>query len=149
MTEEKENKDLLDNVVVPIVNVNDARKTIRSLRKYNPNNITALYIAEISENYINKKPRDTDKEIAEAVKTKFENAFPDVKFIATTSSSVPDEIISVADDVGATAIVYRPREGNRLTQFLTGDVSLKLVTNSIYPVIALPEAEKEVNYSED
>lgn len=50
-------------------------------------------------------------------------------------------IFDAAEDVNASAIAFRSRGGNRLVQFLSGELSLKLVTRADRPVIALPRAD--------
>lgn len=65
--------------------------------------------------------------------------FPDAGDHTAYDRDVVSAILDAADEVGATAIAYRSRDGNRLMRFLSGDLSAKLVTNATVPVIALPE----------
>ena len=69
--------------------------------------------------------------------------FPDADDHTAYAPDVVDAIFTAAEEVGATAIAYRSRGGNRLLQFLSGDHSLKLVTHADRPVIALPRAKEE------
>lgn len=64
--------------------------------------------------------------------------FPDAGDHTAYDRDVVSAILDAADEVGATAIAYRSRDGNRLMRFLSGDLSAKLVTNATVPVIALP-----------
>jgi len=69
--------------------------------------------------------------------------FPDADDHTAYGRNVAEEIFDAADAVGASAIAYRSRDGGRLMQFLSGDLSLKLVTNADIPVIALPREDTD------
>jgi len=68
--------------------------------------------------------------------------FPDAETATTYKRDVVEAIFETAKEVDASAIAYRSRGGNRLVHFLSGDLSLKLVTKSTRPVIALPHLEE-------
>lgn len=69
--------------------------------------------------------------------------FPDTNEHTAYSRDVVAAIFEAAAEVEASAIAYRSRGGNRLMQFLSGDLSLKLVTQCDRPVIALPRTNTE------
>jgi nucleotide-binding universal stress UspA family protein len=69
--------------------------------------------------------------------------FPDAGEHTAYARDVVAAIHEAADEVGVSAIAYRSREGSRIMQFLSGDLSLKLVTDTDRPVIALPRAESD------
>jgi nucleotide-binding universal stress UspA family protein len=68
--------------------------------------------------------------------------FPNAEDHTAYGRDIAEKIFEAADEVGVTAIAYRSRGGNRLMQFLSGDISLKLVTNANRPVIALPREDR-------
>ena len=71
------------------------------------------------------------------------SVFPDADSHTAYGRDVAAEIFAAANEVGASSIAYRSRGGNRLMQFLSGDVSLRLVTKATCPVIALPREDGE------
>lgn len=131
--------NLVSNVLVPVANETDARKTAKALRYYNPRGVTALYVVEKGEGVPDKTPVEQSEEIAEDAVAAFRKVFPDAKELIVYRRDIVEAIFDAADEVNASAIAYRAREGNRLMQLLSGDLSLKLVTQARRPVIALPQ----------
>jgi len=56
--------------------------------------------------------------------------------------NVVQTIFDAADETDASAIAFQSRGGNRLVQFLSGDHTLKLATQALIPVIALPQTDE-------
>jgi nucleotide-binding universal stress UspA family protein len=57
-------------------------------------------------------------------------------------TDVPETIFEAAREADVTAIVFTPREGNRLWDLFTGGVRHDLVTESDRPVVVLPSREE-------
>ena len=66
---------------------------------------------------------------------------PDADTRIADSTDVPESVFELAEEVGATAIVYRPLEDSRLMRVLPADISLQLVARAGRPVVALPRDE--------
>ena len=133
--------DMLAHVLLPVATETDARKTARALAPYTPERVTLLHVIEKGGGSPDKTPVEQSEEIAENAAEAVRAEFPDAELETAYSRNVVDAIFDVASAVDASAIAYRSRGGNRLVQFLSGDLSVKLVTNADRPVIALPRAD--------
>jgi len=133
--------ELLAHVLVPVATERDARVTARQLAPYNPDHVTALHVVEKGDGSVDKTPVEQSEEIADAAFAAVREQFPEADDHTAYARNVVDAIFEAADEVDASAITYRSRGGNRLVQFLSGDRSLKLVTNADRPVIALPNVD--------
>lgn len=134
-----ENQELLAHVLLPVANEEDARATAMKLEPYRPDHVTALHVVEKGGGVPDKTPVEQSEELAEESYVAVRRVFPDADDHTAYARDVIGAIFEAADEVDATAIAYRSRGGNRLMQFLSGDLSLKLVTNADRPVIALPQ----------
>ncbi len=138
MDDAHEQRDLLDNVLVPVANETDARRTARALAPYDPAHVTTLHVVEKGEGVPDKTPVSQSKEMAAESFAAVNEVFPDADDHTAYGRNVVNSILDAADEIDASAIAYRAREGGRLVMFLSGDLSLKLVTQADRPVIALP-----------
>lgn len=136
-----ERRHILRHVLLPVASEDDALATARALEPYDPDHVTALHVVEKGDGVPDKTPVEQSEEIAEDAYAAVRRVFPDAAEHTAYARDVADAIFEAADEVDASAIAYRSRGGNRLMQFLSGDVSLDLVTNADRPVIALPREE--------
>ncbi|EMA26150.1 universal stress protein [Haloarcula marismortui] len=135
--------DILEHVLLPVANEDDALATATALKPYEPEQVTALHVVEKGEGVPDKTPVEQSEELATESYAAVRTVFPDAGDHTAYSRDVVEAIFDAADEVNASAIVYRSRGGGRLMQFLSGDLSLKLVTNAAVPVIALPRTDSE------
>lgn len=135
------NADLLDHVLLPVANEEDAHRSARALERYSPKRVTVTHVVEKGGGVPDKTAVEQSKEVAAASYDAVRETFPEAETHTTYERDVVEGIFDAASEVGATAIAYHPREGNRLVRFLSGDLSLKLVTDPRIPVLALPDPE--------
>lgn len=133
---------LLAHLLVPVANADDARATAQVLRDYSPGKMTVVHVIEKGEGVPDTKPLEQSEQLARESLDAFGEFFPDADEQIAYGRDVVATIIDVAAEVEASAIAFRPRGGSRVTQFLSGDPALRLVTECDRPVIALPDAEK-------
>ena len=138
-----EPSDLLGHVLLPVANENDALETAKALEPYEPDQVTALHIVEKGGGTPDKTPVEQSEALAAESYAAVRSVFPDAGDHTAYARDVAGAIFDAAEEVNASAIAYRSRGGNRLMQFLSGDISLKLVTNADRPVIALPRENGE------
>jgi len=138
-------QELLSHVLVPVATENDARVTAEQLAPYNPDHVTALHVVEKGGGTPDKTPVEQSEVIAEGSFAAVREEFPDADDHTAYARDVVGAIFDAAEEVDASAIAYRSRGGNRIVQFLSGDLSLKLVTKADRPVIALPRVETETS----
>lgn len=127
------------HLVVPVANEEDARETAQVLDTYEYGQLTVVHVIEKGEGVPGKLPLEQAEQRASNTFGAFRGFIQEIDTEIAYSRNVVTAIIEVAADVDANAIVFRPRGGNRLVQFLSGDTALKLITDADRPVIALPE----------
>ena len=137
-TDETDERDLLGHVILPVAHEDDALATARALELYRPERVTALHVVEKGEGVPDKTPVEQSERLAAESYDAVRSVFPDADDHTAYSRDVVGAIFDAAEEVDASAIAYRSRGGNRLVQFLSGDLSVKLVTEPHVPVIALP-----------
>ena len=142
MSSESTGEAMLAHVLLPVANEDDALATARVLKPYEPNHVTALHVVEKGGGVPDKTPVEQSEELAGESYAAVRSVFPDADDHTAYGRNIAEEIFKAADEVDASAIAYRSRGGNRLMQFLSGDMSLKLVTRADRPVIALPREQK-------
>ncbi|EMA13119.1 universal stress protein [Haloarcula marismortui] len=141
MSSEPTDEGLLGHVILPVATEDDALATAKALEPYAPSNVTALHVVEKGGGVPDKTPVEQSEELAEEAYAAVRSVFPNAGEHTAYGRDVVEKIFEAADEVDASAIAYRSRGGNRLMQFLSGDISLKLVTNADRPVIALPRED--------
>jgi len=134
-------QDLLAHVLVPVAHEDDALATARALEPYDPERVTALHVVEKGGGVPDKTPVEQSEELAAESYAAVRTVFPDAGEHTAYAHDIVGAIFDAAGELDASAIAYRARGGNRLMQFLSGDLSLKLVTQADRPVIALPASD--------
>lgn len=135
-----ESRELLAHVLLPVANDEDALATATALEPYQPGHVTALHVVEKGEGVPDKTPVEQSEKLAAESYAAVRTMFPDADEETAYARDVVSAIFEAADEVGASAIAYRSRDGGRIMRFLSGDLSLELITNAECPVIALPRA---------
>lgn len=131
---------LTQHVLVPVANEEDAATTASLLESYEFEQITVLHVVEKGEGVPDKTPVEQSTQIAEAAFETFREIFPDAETETAYRRDIVKGVFEVADEINASAIAFRPRGGSRLIQWLSGDRTLRLVTEADRPVITMPEA---------
>mgnify|MGYP000444503278 FL=1 len=142
MTSETDDEDILAHVLLPVAHEADALATATALEPYGPANVTALHVVEKGGGVPDKTSVEQSEDLAAESYAAVRTVFPDADGHTAYGRDVAAKIFEAADEVDASAIAYRSRGGNRLMQFLSGDISVKLVTQANRPVIALPREEE-------
>lgn len=134
---------LASHVLVPVADDADARATARALGPYDVDQTTVMHVVEKGGGVPDKTPVEQSEQVAREAFDAFEESFPDADEHVAYGRDVVGAIHRSADEVGASAVAFRPRGGSRLVQFLAGDRALRLVTAGDHPVIALPPAAED------
>ena len=136
-------RELLAHVLLPVATEEDAAATASALEPYRPEHVTAVHVVEKGAGVPDKTPVEQSEELAAECYAAVRSVFPDADEHTAYGRDVVEAIFEAADEVGASAVAYRPRGGNRFVRFLSGDRSLELVSDAELPVIALPRTESD------
>lgn len=131
------------HVLVPVADREDARTTAQTLKPYEFGQMTVLHVVEKGGGVPDKTPVEQSEQVAAEAFDAFRETFPEAETEITYRRDVVKGIIEVADEIDASAIVFRPRGGARIVQWLSGDRSLRLITEADRPVISVPEGGKQ------
>lgn len=134
---------ILQHVVLPVATENDAIQTCAALQPHleDIESVVAVNVIEKSGGGIDKAPLAKRESDAEAMLDTVEQNLSDAVSVETKvayGTDVVDTLFDVAESVDAVSMVFVARKGGRITRLLSGNTSIRLVTEGTIPVIALP-----------
>lgn len=133
---------LTNHLVVPVATAEDARATAIALTEYPYDQITVVHVVEKRHGFPDKLSVPQAETLAEDSFAAFREIVPDIETEITYATNVVEAINDLAVELKANAIAFRPRGGSRLVQLISGDTTLRLVTETELPVIVLPDAQE-------
>lgn len=140
---------LTTHLLVPIANVEDAKRTCEELDEYldaDVERITVVFVIERTEGFMDQAPPEALKQEAEAVFSYVEEYFSDgpaVRRELRAGTDPIEEIVAAADELDVSAIGFSPRPKTRLQRLLTENGSYRLITESCHPVVAFSKDQTE------
>jgi nucleotide-binding universal stress UspA family protein len=134
-------------VIVPAADPDDGERTARALKGHLAPSSTVIAV-----NVIEKAGGGIDKAPMEQLENHADDIFERIRDVLNESpvavetdvlygTDVVERTFEAAREEGADAVVFNAREGNRLSELLTGDVARRLVKEASVPVVALPQVE--------
>ena len=134
-------------VIVPAADPDDGERTAEAVASHlaPTTSVVVVYVVEKAGGGPDKASMEQREEYAEDIFANARNVLESTEAAVETDvlygTDVVERIFAEAEDRGADAIVFTAREGNRLTELLTGDVARRLVKEGSVPAVALPLEE--------
>lgn len=135
-------RSLFDRIVVPVASESDAVDTARALAPYTDDigHLTVVHVIEKAGGAPDKAGVEQREGAASKTFDAFAETLSAVEAETRTvfHTDVVDGILQAAAETDASAVAFTPRTGGRIVRFLSGDVTLSLVTEAPLPVVSLP-----------
>ena len=135
--------DLLDRVLLPVADEDDATASARALKNQQYGDVVVVNVIEKAGGAVDKASVEQRELDAEDMFAAASAVLGDVETDIYYGTDIVDTIFEAADDVNATAVVVTPRGGNRFVRLLSGDVALKMITENDRPVVVLPDGDSD------
>lgn len=133
--------DLLADVLLPVASEDDARSSTSAIAGRDYGTVTVVHVIEKAGGAPDKAGVEQREAAAEEMFAAARAVLGDVETAVLYGTDVAEAIFEAAAERDVTAIVVTPRGGNRFVRLLTGDVALRLVTDSDRPVVVLPDVD--------
>jgi nucleotide-binding universal stress UspA family protein len=133
--------ELLDRVLLPVASEEDAETSARALERQDYGEVILVNVVEKAGGAMDKAGVEQRELEAEEMFEAARAVLGDVPSEICYGTDVVETIFDAADDIDATAVVVTPRGGNRFVRLITGDVALRLVTETELPVVVLPDID--------
>ncbi|WP_255171010.1 universal stress protein [Natrononativus amylolyticus] len=136
-------------ILVPVANETDAKTTCEAIERSfsTDTSLHTVHVIEKGGGAPDKAPLEARQEQAQAIFDFVTGSLESAGFEVTTEirygTDVIDEILAAAEETAADAIAFVPREGSRLTRFLTGNKTKSLIDSDRVPVIVLPNPDAQ------
>lgn len=137
-------RPLVDRVLLPVANEDDAERTVAAARSYleNESAAVALYVIEKHEGA--PEPASTEqleehgRETLAVVREAFAGSPTAVETPLRYGTDLVETVFEAAADVDADCIAFVPRSKGRLVALLSGNLGWKLVNRTERPALVLP-----------
>ncbi|WP_198408091.1 universal stress protein [Natronomonas pharaonis] len=131
---------------MPVATDEDAVETCAALQPHldDVDRVIAAHAIEKAGGGIDKAPmgkREEDaREMLDIVDARLGDE-TDVRTEIVYGTDIVDALFDLAVETDSTSVVFVARKGGRLVRFLSGDTSMRLVTEAAVPVVALPREQ--------
>lgn len=140
--------DLLRRVVLPVADVDDARRTCAVALPYIANangEVIATYVIETNPGGVNKSSPEAMAEIADEtlgiVEAESKEHDVPVKTEVRYGPTIAPSILDLARTTEATSVGFIARPGSRWVKLLSGDTAISLITQNDHPIVVFPRSE--------
>lgn len=145
----------LERIVVPVAGRADAEVTCAALAPYLSSGmeVVVVHVVEKGGGGIDPAPLASQKRRAARIFAYCEEHISRhgvaVTGTVTYNTDVVEGILEAAANVGAGAVVFTPRDANRLLKIVSGDTAFRLVHRSARPILVLHPKRTTHEYLEN